>query len=489
MKPPGRPQVPPAAVQPPTVSEPCIAGWIRHTNGYVPAVGYVTVTDPPPAIVPLSHEPSANVTVCGTPSPLVHVIAPPAATVMPVGNVKPLMVAASPVASGVTSQADAAADAGASDAGASDAAVDSAGAGVGCSAAGVASGVAGAGVAAPPPQAATTRASTLTRMAARGRRMEDPPSGPGRAGSLADRYGTDPPPVSPGGSPVVPAAPRDYSGEVTRTLALDDATIRALERHETEAHAIPAREMRDLGDALVLFDPRDPDPFWNRMVSVRWPAGAAAFDRRLGEALALFAILGRTPHVWPSPVHSSPPDLVARLSGHGFRDIGGGHVMVLPEPSAIRPVLPAELDRGVTLTAIRRAADAGPDDAVDAAAVLVAGFGAEPGRVDDLAGDLRATLDDPRITLVLVRVAGEAVAVAKATSMDGFTYLSSIATRPGYRGRGLASIATRHAIVAGGGRASRLAYLGVWTGNAPAIRLYERLGFATLGEAPDLLFG
>jgi ribosomal protein S18 acetylase RimI-like enzyme len=288
--------------------------------------------------------------------------------------------------------------------------------------------------------------------------------------------------------PAGPGAP-DYSGAMTRSLVLDDATVRAIERHETAAHALPAREVRDLGDALVLFDPRDPDPFWNRMVSVRWPAGAAAFDRRLAEAMALFSIRGRTPHVWPSPVHTSPPDLVERLAEHGFRDIGGGHVMVLPDPSSTRPVLPAELDRGVTLAAIRRAADAGPDDVVDVAEVLVAGFDAEPGRAVDLADDLHATLDDPRVTLVLVRVDGEAAAVAKATSMDGFTYLSSIATRPAYRGRGLASLATRHAIVTGGGRTSRLAYLGVWSGNAPAIRLYERLGFATLGEAPDLLLG
>jgi ribosomal protein S18 acetylase RimI-like enzyme len=274
---------------------------------------------------------------------------------------------------------------------------------------------------------------------------------------------------------------------VTRTLDLDDLTVRALERHETTAHSIPAREVRDLGDALVLFDPRDPDPFWNRMVSLRWPSDAGEFDRRLTEALALFAILGRTPHIWPSPVHTSPPDLVARLVANGFRDAGGGHVMVLPEPGTVRPVLPAELGPGVTLTAIRRAGDAGPSDIDDVAGVLAAGFDAEPGRAAELAVDLHRTLDDARVTLVIARVHGVAASVAKATSMDGFTYLSSVATAPAHRGRGLASLTTRHAIASGGGRQSRWAYLGVWSGNAPAIRLYERLGFMTLGEAPDLL--
>jgi RimJ/RimL family protein N-acetyltransferase len=31
------------------------------------------------------------------------------------------------------------------------------------------------------------------------------------------------------------------------------------------------------------------------------------------------------------------------------------------------------------------------------------------------------------------------------------------------------------------------AYLGVFSGNEPALRLYARLGFVSLGEAPDLL--
>ena len=123
-----------------------------------------------------------------------------------------------------------------------------------------------------------------------------------------------------------------------RRQAIDDETLRALERHETIAHSIPRREVRDLRDAYVLYDPRDPDPFWNRMVSVRWPAEAAAFDRRLTESLALFALLSRTPHVWPSPVHSAPADLIARLLANGFGDVGTGHVMVLPDPGSVPPV-------------------------------------------------------------------------------------------------------------------------------------------------------
>lgn len=273
---------------------------------------------------------------------------------------------------------------------------------------------------------------------------------------------------------------------MTRYLDVDAATMDALERHETLAHAIPSREVRDLGDSLVLFDPRSADPFFNRMVAVRWPDDPAGFDHRLNEAMALFALLLRTPHVWPSPVHGSPSDLVARLRAHGFRDIGGGHVMVLPEPGRLSPVHPTELARGTTLAAIASAADAGPDDLADAGTVLAEAFGAPPERGPELAADLALTLDDPRVVLALARVDGEPAAVAKATTFDGLTYLSSIGTRDAFRGRGLGTLVTRHA-TAVGGRGSRLAYLGVWSGNEAGLRLYDALGFASIGESPDLL--
>ena len=274
---------------------------------------------------------------------------------------------------------------------------------------------------------------------------------------------------------------------MTRYTTLDDPTVRALERHETQAHAIPSREMRDLGDAYVLFDPRDRDPFWNRMASVRWPTAPDAFDLRLAEALALFGVLGRVPHIWPSPRHSAPADLVDRLRANGFGEAGEGHVMVLPDPGrAGAPVPPDELEAGVTLLAVCGPGDAQPGDLDDIGLVLAESFGAPPGRAAELAADLRLTLPDERVLVVLARVDGEPAAVAKATTFDGFTYLSSIGTREAFRGRGLARVVTRQAMALGS-RDSRYAYLGVWTGNEPALRVYGDLGFASLGVSPDLL--
>lgn len=274
---------------------------------------------------------------------------------------------------------------------------------------------------------------------------------------------------------------------MTERLEIDAATMTAIERHEVLSHAIPTREARDVGDALLLHDPNDGDPFWNRLQAVRWPEGAAAFDRRLTEALALFAVIGRQPHVWPSPVHAGPADLALRLQANGFVDIGGGHLMVLVDPRAAGPVRPGEPGPGVELKVIAGPEDAGPHDLDDVGFALATSFGALPARAPELARDLAMTLPDPRVVLVLVRVDGVAAAAAKATTFGGWTYLSSIGTLPGFRGRGLASLATRGAIAAAHEVEQGRPYLGVFSGNDTAIRLYERLGFRSVGESPDLL--
>ncbi len=272
-----------------------------------------------------------------------------------------------------------------------------------------------------------------------------------------------------------------------RAIRVDDATIRALERHETRAHAIPDRQVRDLGDSIVLLDARDPDPFWNRMTSIRWPSSPVAFDHRLTECIALFTLNGRQPHLWPSPDHSQPHDLIRRLVDHGFADIGGGHIMVLDRPEACPPVRRSELARGVTIDQVGGSSAVAARDAADMALVLAEAFGALPGRAVELAVELARALEDPRVSMAIARVDGEPAAVAKATTFDGLTYLSSIGTRSAFRGRGLGSLVTRQVVAADAAMAGRVVYLGVFSDNEPAQRLYDRLGFASIGEAPDML--
>ena len=257
-----------------------------------------------------------------------------------------------------------------------------------------------------------------------------------------------------------------------------------LELHETRSHALgTAREIRDLGDAVMLHDPGDRDPFWNRLGQVRFPAPRAAFDRRLTEALALFASLDRQPHVWTSPAHVGPDDLGRRLLDHGFVDLGGGLVMVNVDPGPIEAVVRGRLPAGVTVERLNRPTDPmrRATAAAELALVLGEAFDLEAPRRSGLALDTIAAFRTAELTAYLVRVDGEPAAAAKRTTFDGASYLSSIGTRPAFRGRGLGAVATavatREAIAEG----SRLVHLGVFSDNATARRLYERLGFAVVG--------
>jgi len=285
---------------------------------------------------------------------------------------------------------------------------------------------------------------------------------------------------------------------VTATIELAPGLVRALERHETEAHAIGGRELVDQGDALALIDPADPDPFWNRIVSLRWPSHPAAFDRRLEQAITFFATRNRRPHVWPTVSGDEPPDLVNRLVASGFADTGRG-ILMAREISALRDrVQPAH---GTAVEMVR--AGAALTLIADVARVLAEAFSprGEPEEGEDprdapaieaatlaVAADLARLLSDPRVAFALARIDGVPAAAAKVTSGSGLAYLSSIGTRPPYRGRGLAALVTRRALVEGQSSGGSLAYLGVFEGNVRAVRLYARLGFAIVGRpVPDLV--
>lgn len=280
--------------------------------------------------------------------------------------------------------------------------------------------------------------------------------------------------------------------------------------HEARAQATPARKLRDLGDGWLVHDPADSEPFWNRLIAPRWPAEPAAFDRRLDEVITLFATLDRVPHVRPLPVGSTPADLIQRLAAAGFEAVGVDRRMVLgamPDAEALVRLLSAEVSSafgGAEVTVRRReggvgtrrdGSDAEHQDwadrrrwAVDASLVLADSFGVDSERRIALESDLLGCVSRPGCAVVLVSVEGVPAAIARrATTADG-SYLSSIGTRPAFRGRGLGALVTALAVEDALAAGGPLVHLGVEMDNVRAIRLYERLGFSVLGEpAPDLL--
>jgi ribosomal protein S18 acetylase RimI-like enzyme len=293
---------------------------------------------------------------------------------------------------------------------------------------------------------------------------------------MAARPDSIPPGASSGTSP---RRPGDITADEMRWLAW----------HEAGSHGLIGREVRDLGDAILLHDATDREPFWNRIAGVAWPTKPDAFDRRLAEALALFAGLDRLPHVWPAPGFDEPADLVERLLANGFEDHGRGMLMAL-DPAALSLRLePPEALRGLRIERLHRlSGDAAAGAARAIGEVLVESFSVEPERRVAIELEALQGLELDAYHAVLISVEDRPAAVARRTTFAGSSYLSSIGTHPTFRGRGLGRLVTSLAAADSLAEGSRWTYLGVFEENTVARSMYESLGFAGLGgPAPDLL--
>ena len=283
-----------------------------------------------------------------------------------------------------------------------------------------------------------------------------------------------------------PHEPGDIAIEPSATSAgppwygLDAATVRGLELHEARAHAQSGRRLVDLGDSVLLHDPADSSLFLNRLSALRLPDSPAAFDRRLGELIALFATLDRRPHLWLGPGAAVPEDFAARLHAEGFREAGAVFWMIhlggdrapgaagpggQGEPRIVRVGERSGAERWALLE--------------EAATVLLEAFGVEDFGSLHLARELDP---DEHSDVYVVYAGDEPAAAGRRFTADGATYLSSIGSRPAWRGRGFGSAVTRTMVadarsIAPGG----LVHLAVEVGNVPAQSMYRHVGFGQLG--------
>jgi ribosomal protein S18 acetylase RimI-like enzyme len=151
---------------------------------------------------------------------------------------------------------------------------------------------------------------------------------------------------------------------------------------------------------------------------------------------------------------------------------------------------PTTREAGATIERFHRIAGPAADEAAAAiSTVLADSFGVEPDRVAAIEQETLILFGREEFHGCLVRVNGEPAATARRTTFDGASYLSSIGTRPQFRGLGLGRLVSdtvlRDALDAG----SRWTYLGVFADNPVARGMYESLGFVPIGgPSPDLLF-
>jgi len=273
---------------------------------------------------------------------------------------------------------------------------------------------------------------------------------------------------------------------------LDPALGKRLMLHEARAQQSVGRELRDLGDGWLFYDPADPEPFWNRLVPTEWPVEPRAFNRRLDEVITLFATLDRLAHIRPLPLGGRPPDLAERLEAAGFARIGSDRRMVLVDRAPAARLTASWAARlGQRLTVDRhpdRSLSRRGSWAADAALVLGEAFGVDPNRRGGIETDILACAARRGCSILLLRDGGEPVALARRSTVGGGSYLSSIGTRPAWRGRGYGSYLTALATAEADAAGSDLIHLAADVANPHAERFYGRLGFAVLGDpVPDLL--
>jgi ribosomal protein S18 acetylase RimI-like enzyme len=267
---------------------------------------------------------------------------------------------------------------------------------------------------------------------------------------------------------------------VLEPVVPDGRLARRLAVHEVSVHAWGARELRDLGDGVLLHDPADPDPFWNRIVAPAWPSDGAAFDRRLDEVVTLFATLGRQAHLRTLAIGNEPEDLPARLIASGFGLLSADRSMVLDDTG---PSLALARTLGARRSLRLEHVGQGPElRAMEVARLLVQAFGVEADRVPAIGAETVAAGRRPGGAVLVLLEAGVPAAAARRLTTAGGTYLSSIATAPGMRGRGYGSLITALAVTEAIAVGTGFVHLLADASNDAAIQLYERLGFVALGE-------
>jgi ribosomal protein S18 acetylase RimI-like enzyme len=270
---------------------------------------------------------------------------------------------------------------------------------------------------------------------------------------------------------------------------MEPETLRFLEVHRARAVAVPGRAWMDLGDSVMLYSPRENDPFFNRLAAVRWPSDPADFQARLGVAKEMFSAIDRQPCLWVVPGLSTPLDIVARLEAEGFVDQGGGFDLVLarsPGESA-----EARLSQRFGLERWHQSTAAEMEPRAEALALVVGeAFDIPRSRHGSLVKEISLTLGSASFHANVVTVDGEPVAAGGRYTFDGASYLSSIGTTAAWRGRGLATMVTRSLAQDSIDSGVGIVYLSVHADNGGALRLYEKLGFAVTGpKFADMVLG
>ena len=196
--------------------------------------------------------------------------------------------------------------------------------------------------------------------------------------------------------------------------------------------------------------------------------GRLSVELKLERCLALYAKVGLRLYVRVTPF-SQPPGLDERLAALGMERIDDTRVMVAPLVSSAQA--PGDAEEALASEVRFQLVDS------DAFAEWVGGQrGSSTAERRAHADRLRASPVAHRASL-LIDASGMPVAGGQGAIEDDLVGLYDIFTAESARGRGLARTLCWHLLRTAASEGARTAYLQVEAGNAPARRVYQRLGF------------
>ena len=236
-----------------------------------------------------------------------------------------------------------------------------------------------------------------------------------------------------------------------------------LEWHRVQAMRGVGGKVEDRGNVVLVMNPDLPAKGFNFACKV--DAGDTSKDEVIDYVVDTFRSKGLTPHfqLWSI---TRPSDFGVDLWQRGFQEDGELDVMVWKKP----PV-------GSPPDGVRVRAASTDEDMAAAVDIVLEGFDFPPAWKDVLASSPSLEPDDIHGQTFLGEVDGQIAGVAALVRTgDKISGIYSVATRPEFRRRGVASAISRRCIEAYAKTGDEVLTLQVFHGS-DAQRLYEKLGF------------
>jgi N-acetylglutamate synthase len=223
-----------------------------------------------------------------------------------------------------------------------------------------------------------------------------------------------------------------------------------------------AEEVAELGGLAVTLPGRGPG--YNFAACLRWPDDEVA--ERLRAARDWFSQRNEWPTLVLAEGLTEPPNLADLLPAAGWVMLERERIHATRQQPTVPHLSPSLRIEAVTSRT-----------ASECQQIEQAVFGLAERFTDARTEQLARAVATGALRAYLVRLDGRAVASARLSLSDGIAAVSAVGVVPEQRSQGFATLVTSVATRAGLAMGASLVWLSVDERNAPALRVYRRLGY------------